>query len=168
MSPFLYCLRLTYEFVKYKILWNELIIKIVETMIEIGLHVFFPYSKIFSIIFTSIVFIIQSLCNPESSVRIQLCSQISYLSSSICCTLTHLSVSNANIVWFISWLVSQDSMHILFGYYPDSSIRIQHRYCFAFFVLCIKTLPSRQNFTLLNWPNQIVKLLSSNIWWGSD
>ena len=46
--------------------------------------------------------------------------------------LTLLSGSNANNLQVVSWLVCQDPMKIFLESFLDSSLRVQHKYCFAY------------------------------------
>ena len=112
-----------------------MLIRIIEIIITIDIHLFLPqkqrsYDCIHK--YCMYAFVIQYLRNPDSSVRIQSYSQISYLSSNICRILTHLSVSNSNIFRVISWLVRQDPMQILSKSYPDLFVSIQRRYFFEY------------------------------------
>ena len=98
----------------------------------------------YPIVCTNIVFVFWYLLYSDSSIRIQ-CKYFSIF------ILTCPSGSNTVIVWVVSWIICQD---------PTQFFRID-------LMLSLKTLPSSLNWDLLTCINQMVKLLSSNICWGS-
>ena len=125
--------------------------------------------RLYTRIFHQILFV-PWLVHQDTIVYLGVFTNILYTrsSSDICHTLTHLSGSNPNIVWVITWLIRQNPLQIFFESYPDSFVKIQCNFSLRIdSIFYLKALPSICNWTLLTRPKRIVKIVSYKTWSGS-
>ena len=142
--------------------------KLLKLWLKLIYMSFSVFQKYCTIVFKEILFFIQYMRNPDSYFKKQLYSQILYSSSNLCHTLTHPSGSNANI----------------FESYPDLYVWIQYKYYLGHImthpwgsnadivlhidlIFSLNNIHSSGDWNLLTCPNLMVKIILSEIWWGS-